>query len=177
MTSSLSYLVGQPLVWMPTATFKSRYSLVAPDNTTLATLDMSGWKSKAHIVVPEGTLFIEREGWSGRKINVQASEQGPLLATYQRKWTGTSGTLTFPDGYAFTWKGINFWGNEKAWTDSTGTNPYIHFSTGSFSRKTTVTIHPQAADLPNLSLLVALGLYNIIVERNDAAAASSAATV
>jgi hypothetical protein len=27
MTSSLSYLVGQPLTWVPTATFKTRYDL------------------------------------------------------------------------------------------------------------------------------------------------------
>jgi hypothetical protein len=47
MTSSLSYLVGQPLTWVPTAAFKARYDLIAPDNTTLATLDMSSWTSKA----------------------------------------------------------------------------------------------------------------------------------
>ena len=41
MTSSLSYLVGQTLTWVPTAAFKARYDLIAPDNTTLATLDMS----------------------------------------------------------------------------------------------------------------------------------------
>jgi len=35
MASSLSYLIGQPLIWVPTATFKARYDLIAPDNTAL----------------------------------------------------------------------------------------------------------------------------------------------
>ena len=98
MTSSLQYLIGQELTWVPTATFQSRYDLVALDTTPLATLDMSNWTSKASATVPEGTLFIQKETWSGLKIAISLGEQGPLLATYQRKWTGTSGQLLFPDG-------------------------------------------------------------------------------
>lgn len=177
MTSSLSYLVGQPLTWVPAAAFKARYDLIAPDNTTLATLDMSSWTSKAHALVPEGTLFLHKEGWSGLKVAISAVEQGPLLATYQRKWTGTSGQLLFPDGREFRWGKVNFWGTQKAWTDPTGTTAYVQFSVGGFSRKSSVVIYPQAAEIPELSLLLVLGLYNILIERRDAAAASSSASV
>ena len=177
MTSSLSYLVGQPLTWVPTAAFKARYDLIAPDNTTLATLDMSSWTSKANALVPEGTLFLHKEGWSGLKVAISAVEQGPLLATYQRKWTGTSGQLLFPDGREFRWGKDNFWGTQKAWTDPTGTTTYVQFSVGGFSRKSSVVIYPQAAEIPELSLLLVLGLYNILIERRDAAAASSSASV
>lgn len=176
MTSSLSYLVGQQLTWVPTATFKARFNLVAPDNTTLGTLDMSSWTSKATALVPDGTLFMQKEGWSSRKIAIYAAEGGPLVATYLRKWSGTSGQLSFFDGRAFKWSRINFWGTQKAWTDPTGNFAYVQFSSGGFSRKTTVMIDPQAAEIPELSLLVALGFYNILIERRDAAAASSAAT-
>jgi hypothetical protein len=177
MASSLSYLAGQELTWIPTATFKSRYDLIGPDSRVLATLDMSNWTSKAHATVPEGTLFLRKENWTGSKIGVYASEQGPLLATYQRNWTGTSGQLLFLDGRSFKWGRINFWGTQKAWTDPTGITPYVQLSVRGFSRKSTVLIHPQATDIPDLSLLVVLGLYNIITERRNAEAASSAATV
>ncbi len=177
MTSSLSYLIGQELTWVPTAAFKARYDLITPDNRPLATLDMSNWTSKANAYVPEGTLFMHKESWSGLKIAISLGEQGPLIANYQRKWTGTSGQLLFPDGREFKWGKVNFWGTQKAWTDLTNTTVYMQFSKRGFSRKSTVVINPAAEAIPELSLLLVLGLYNIIVEERDAAAASSAATV
>ncbi len=176
MASSLSYLAGQELTWVPTMAFKARYDLVAPDSRVLATLDMSNWTSKAQASVSEGTLFIRKENWSGLKVGIYALEQGPLVATYQRKWTGTRGQLVFPDGHSYNWNKINFWGTQKAWTDSTGNTVYVQLSAKGFSRTSTVLIHPQATDIPELSLLVVLGLYNIIIERRDAAAASAGAT-
>jgi hypothetical protein len=176
MTSSLQYLIGQELTWVPTATFQSRYDLVALDTTPLATLDMSNWTSKASATVPEGTLFIQKETWSGLKIAISLGEQGPLLATYQRKWTGTSGQLLFPDGREFTWGKANFWGTQKAWTDLAGNTTYVQFSNGGFSRKSNVMISPPAAGIPELSLLLVLGLYNILVERRASAAASASAS-
>ena len=177
MNSSLSSYIGQTLTWVPTATFKDRYSLIAPDNTTLATLDMSSWTSKAHASVPEGTLFLHKEGWSGLKVAIYTAEQGPLVATYQSKWTGTGGQLIFPDGRQFKWSKTNFWGTQKAWIDPNSNTTYIQHATRGFSRKSTVVIHPQAAAIPELSLLVVLGLYNILIEKRKAEAASVATSV
>jgi hypothetical protein len=176
MTSSFQYLIGQELTWVPTAALKSRYSLIALDNTPLATLDMSNWTSKANATVPEGTLFIQKETWSGSRTAIFLGEHGSPIATYQRKWTGTSGQLLFPDGREFRWGKVNFWGTQKAWTDLPGNTVYVQFSASGFSRKSNVLINPQAAGIPELSLLLVLGLYNILVERRAAAAASASAT-
>jgi len=174
MASPLRSFVGQTLTWVPTATFRTRYDLIAPDNTILAALDMSSWSSKAHATTPEGTLFLRKESWTGLKIAIYADEQGPLLATYQRNWTGASGQLAFPYGRLFQWSKVNFWGTQRAWTDPTTNSVYVQFSTGAFSRRSTVTIYPQTAELPELSILVVLGLYDIIVKkREDATRASS----
>jgi hypothetical protein len=134
---------------------------------------MSSWTSKANALVPDGTLFMQREGWFGQKVAISAVEQGPLLATYQRKGAGTSGQLVLPDGREFRWGRVNFWGTQKAWTDPTGNTAYVQLSVGGFSRKYTVVIHPQATEIPELSLLLVLGLYNMLIERRDAAARSS----
>lgn len=173
MASSLSFLVGQTLTWVPTAILKARYDLIAPDNAALATLDLSNWTTKADARVPEGTLFLHKEGFSGLKVAIYSVERGPLVATYQRKWIGTSGQLVFPDGRAFKWSRTNFWGTQKAWTDPSGQTTYVQFSTGSFTRKYRTVIYPQAASIPELSLLLVLGLYNILLERRAAASASS----
>jgi hypothetical protein len=131
MSSSLSSLVGQSLTWVPTAAFKARYDLITPDNTILATLDMSNWTSRANALVPEGTLFMHKEGWTGLKVAIYSVEQGPILATYQRKWSGTSGQLLFPDGREFRWGKVNFWGTQKAWTDPTGNRGLLMVGTES----------------------------------------------
>lgn len=175
MTSPLGYLVGQEITWIPTATFKSRYALVTPDNTTIATIDMSNWSSKAIASVPEGPLFLRKEGFSGMRVAIYTVEQGPLIATFQRGWTGTSGQLQFADGRVFKWGKTNFWGTQKAWMDQTGNQLYVQFSSGGFSRKATVVIEPQAPEIPDLSLLLVLGFYNILLERRDSAVAASVA--
>lgn len=175
MTSSFESLIGQNLTWVPTATFKSRFDLIAPDNTPRATLDMSSWTSKALAFVPEGTLFLQKENWSGMKIAISLGENGPLLATFQRKWTGTSGQLSFPDGRLFNWNKANFWGTQKVWTDPMNMTRYIQFSSRGFSRQANVVIYPQAAEIPELSLLLVVGLYNILVERRAAATAAAGA--
>ncbi len=177
MPTSLNSFVGQTLIWVPTAAFRDRYALLAPDNTTQAELDMSSWTSKANAIVPEGTLFMHKEGWTGLKVTIYAGEQGPLVATFQRKWTGTSGQLLFPDGREFQWARTNFWGSQKAWLDPTGNTLYVQFAKQGFSRKSTVTIQPSASNIPELSLLVVLGLYNIHIEQRNSEAAATAATV
>src|SRR5256885_5806111 len=153
MSSPLSSFVGQVLTWVPTATFKDRYDLIAADGTRLATLDMSNWTSKADAHVPEGILFMHKEGWSGLKVTVSTVGQGPLIATFKRKWTGATGQLLFPDGREFKWAKLNFWGTQKGWTEPTGGPPYIQFSSGSFTRKLRAEIQPHATEIPELSLL------------------------
>jgi hypothetical protein len=175
MTTSLDSFIGQTLTWVPTAAFRDRYALIAPNNTTLAELDMSSWSSKANATVPEGTLFIHKEGWTGLKAAIYAGEQGPLVATFQRKRGRTNGQLLFPDGHEFQWAKTNFWGTQNAWVDATGSTAYVQFAKQAFSRKSTVIIQPQSGGLPELSLLVVLGLYNIHIEQRRQN--SNAATV
>src|SRR6266700_831701 len=175
MTSPLSYLVGQPLTWVPTAAFQSRYDLVAPDGSVLATLEMSNWTYKAHASVPEGRIFLKQEGWSGRKVVLSLGENGPLLATIQRPWRGPSGQLVFENGRTFRWTKLNFWGTQKAWTDPTSNTTSIQFSSPGFSRKLAAQIHPVAAEIPELSSLLVLGLYVSLVEGSELAAAAAVA--
>jgi hypothetical protein len=178
MATALSYLAGQTLAWVPTAAFKDRYDLIGPGNAPVATLDMSTWTSKANAQVPEGTLFLHKEGLIGLKVAVYSGDDGPLVANFQRKWTGTSGQLTCADGRQFKWGKANFWGTQKVWTDPTGKTTYVQLSTssaGGFSRKSNVVVFGPAAEVPELSLLLVLGIYNIIVERRDRRNAAAAA--
>jgi hypothetical protein len=167
MTSFLHSFVGQTLVWIPHHDhfFKPRYVLTAPDGTTLATYEIDKG------LVPEGTLWIRQEKRSLKRV-LTLGKQGPLLATYQPKWwtgpTGSRGQLFFPDGRELRWGKVNFWGTQKAWTDPTSQTAYVQFSAMRiFSYKSTVQIHPQAVEIPELSLLLVLGFYNILDDKRQ----------
>lgn len=177
MNSPLSAFIGQQLIWVPTAPFKDCYDLVTAEGQVLATLDRSSWTSKANAGIPEGMLFLHGEGWTGQKVNILPGEQGPILATFQLKWTGTRGWLFMANGRQYQWKNINFWGTRKMWSDPSESVVYIQFSTAIFSRKVTIDLFPQAAEVPEISLLLVLGLYNIIVEMRTAAAIAAVVVV
>ncbi len=189
MTPSLSDLVGQELTWVRPKAFQLRYNLIAPDNSVIATfpVEMSGWLYGRHRLkalvpsgklFPDGTLFLdneeEREGrfpWSPKIVYVAISavEQGPPLAIYKRYKTWHTGQLRFPDRREYSWDNVTFWGKKKVWKDSPpGTTAYVQISADSIIElKFGVVIYPQAAEIPELSLLPVLGLYNILIEDRE----------
>jgi hypothetical protein len=176
MTSSLQDLIGQDLVWTPTA-LNNHYDLIAPDTTKQAHLDMSSWVSKAKATVPEGTLFLQKNRFS-TKVSISPDEQGSPLATYQRRWAG--GQLDLSNGHVFEWDRTALLSHGRVWTNAEHTTTYAQFSRAGFSRKVDVVLSPQAAEiseLSELSLLLVLGLYNILIERRRRVRAIAAASV
>ncbi len=181
MTYSLSDLVGQPLTWVPT---KGGFELIAPDNSAIATLEVSGrpnlktWLKKAKALVPSGTLFPDgtlfldqEEGREGIRpvvyVVISTVEQGPPLAIYKRDWPWYVGELRFPDGRGCRWDNVTWGGRKKVWKDKPpGTTAYVQFEVVGFW-KSHVDIYPPAAEVPELSLLLVLGHYNILVENLD----------
>jgi hypothetical protein len=151
-------------------------------------------RKKAKALVPSGTLFPDGAIFlcrEGEDITISAVEQGPRLATYKCEWS----QLVFPDKRVFWWGQPNFWATEKlpdqvkaynnlnctgvnrflhvtrayltqkAWTDQTGTTVYVQFS--DWTRKSDVVIYPPAAEIPELSILLVLGLDNILFGRRE----------
>jgi hypothetical protein len=173
MAISLNNLVGVPLTWIPTAAFKDRYTLTAQNSNSLANLDMSNWSSKAIALVPEGTLFLHNQGWSGRKVAIALGEKSPPFVTFERGMFGSKGNLVFTNGRSITWKNANLFGTKKVWVDTASNVPFVYLKMSSFSRKITVTIEPPAVQIRELSLLFVLGLYNIIAEKRKEKAVKS----
>jgi hypothetical protein len=144
----------------------------------LKALVPSGKLSPDGKLFPDRTLFLyneeERAGrfpWSPKLVYVAISavEQGPPLAIYKRYEIWHTGELGFPDGREYSWGNASFWGKKKVWKDSPpGTTTYVQISADSIiERKFGVVIYPQAAEIPELSFLLVLGLYNILVEDRE----------
>ncbi len=163
MMTPIHEFVGQDLLWVPTATFRNQYELIA-GNTVLATLDMSNWTTAAHAVTAEGHFSIRREGFFRQQVMIRASETGPVLATYTRGWTG--GILQCTNSRLFKWENANFWGTKRTWTDQFGT-PLVQFQSSPWTRELLVRVEPEAATTSEHPLLVLLGNYITILSKRD----------
>lgn len=89
---------------------------------------------------------------------------------------GGSGTLTAPDGSRLDWKSANVWRSQWTRQDPAGV-PLIHYrGREGLKLEGHVTIEPAASARPDLSLLVGLGWYLLVLlaqDRNDATVAAT----
>ena len=170
---------GEELRWIKPRRTKLQFELRAGE-ILVATL---AWTGGSHALGQwaEGQYRFNRKGWLRPRTLVRGAanaasdtpgEQEETVATFAHR----GGTLSFPDGRTFLWKKPKRWTNERIWMDS-ATAERVRFHPGAWESTVTVTSQPESASLPELPLLVLLGQYLIVLASQDAAAASSAATV
>jgi hypothetical protein len=106
------------------------------------------------------------------------------LASYHPNSIGTSGEILLSTGKKYTWAITNFLGTRYSISKADGTD-YITFVSWARSRKFSnlfkqqaqIVIAPQAWHNHELSILVLLGWYLIIIHREDAAVIASTASL
>jgi hypothetical protein len=128
----------------------------------------------------EGRWTFKRVGFLNPRVTARVADSGEDLAVYQPKFWG-DGVLTFMSGPVFTWKPINFWATDWAFADAQE-SPLIAFKGGVakeklrdiFKIQSTVEVvaAPQGRDV--FSVLLALGMYLLVLHHQDAAAAAAA---
>jgi hypothetical protein len=86
----------------------------------------------------------------------------------------SSGSLEFANGKTFTWEAANFWATRFEFKDNAG-NLLVTFRAGVedpklkdwFKTQARVEITEQAKDFPELSVIILLGWYLIIILHMD----------
>jgi hypothetical protein len=123
----------------------------------------------------EGVWTFRRRRLPHLRVNIFRGNLGQEAATFLAGPQGR--TLQTSDNRHFAWNPANYWRAEWIWSDGTGA-PLIRFKY-QFSMLTTrgrIKIEPRSAKLPELSLLVLLGWYLMVVMSEDAMAADLAAS-
>ena len=170
MATQIREFVGQELIWIPIGfnplSLKGNYQLVA-GTTALATLDMSNWATTI-ATMEEERFIITHEGRNEGPVTIRTTEFGPALAVYNGGLKG--GTLHI-NNHLYRWENLDFFQKQKAWMSDTGT-PFIHLQIPLMSGEVRLSIDSQAADIPELSLLVIMSLYLVIMNRRNMAIAS-----
>ena len=176
----ISDFAGQGLEWLQPKTLEHYFELQAGP-AQLATLTFhSAWGTLASAETADGAWTFKRVGFLNPRVTVRVAGSPDNLAVYQPRFWG-DGAVTFADGTAFRWQPINFWATEWAFT-GTGDTPLIRFKSGAekqrlsdmFKTQAVVEIESDELIRPFLPLLVALGMYLIILHQQDAAGAVAA---
>ena len=93
-------------------------------------------------------------------------------------WEGQtgSGILEFPSGRRFQWEHKDFW--RLQWAFEEAGQELLRFKSraGSFKMKVRVDLAPLVKNLAEASLLASLGMYLLVLMRDDGTAASVATT-
>ena len=166
------------LGWAQPSLLASVYELRAGDEA-LATLR---WERALGLLAvaqsAEGAWTFRRRRLPYLRVSAFRGDSGHEIATFQREPSAPEGgTLDTSSDRRFRWKPANYWRAEWVWTDATGAS-LIRFKY-QFSMLTTkgrIKIEPRATQLPELTLLVLLGWYLMIVMSEDAMAADLASS-
>jgi len=176
----LADLAQKHLSWVqPKA--RERYFELRAEAETVGTLSFrSSAGSLATAEMDGGSRTFKRIGFMNPRVTVRdAGGLEDLAAYHPRLWGG--GELVFKDGLVVHWTSTNFWGSSWAFTDATK-QVLVDFKPGleheklsdMFKTQATVIVNPSASVGGRESLLVALGLYLLILQEEDATTSAGA---
>jgi hypothetical protein len=170
----ISDVAGQELLWIQPAARKREHELRAGDDVVATLRFQRGSLADAEADGRHWTF--KREGFWQPRVTVRVPGSDTDIAVFRPRWTG-GGQLELPDGRIIGFTSANFWQSQWVWQDKD--RPLLLFKGrhGIIKADGAVEIQPGAAALPDVPLLVLLGWYLILLHADDAAAASTGATV
>lgn len=174
---ALSATVGTGFYWVQPNGLNDRWFELRTGDAVVATLGFESLcSSLARAESADGSWTLKQVGILNRRVTVRRAGEEAELAVYTPRWTGREGVLEFPGGRVFYWTQTNFWATEYQITDPAG-NLLVSVESGAekprlsdvFKTQARVEIGLRGRALPELSLLVLLGWYLIILQKQDTA--------
>lgn len=131
----------------------------------------------------DGSWGFRCTGFFEARFTVRTVGQNKDVAAFRPEDGG--GILEFPDGRTFRWQrtdkrqGLLTWRREWVWLDAAGHvlatyRPEAGGGSDEFTLEARVTIAPEAVGVPELSLLLPMGWYMVVLHHDDEAAVVAA---
>lgn len=169
-------VAAHELVWVRTGARTRAYELRAQDDVVATLRWQKG--AVAEAATADGRWTFKRQGFWHPRVTVRALGSETDLAVFRASWTG-SGILELPAERTFRWSAVNFWRSQWAWHD-VGGQPLALFKSSGHGRTPAggrVAIAPAAASIPELSLLLLLGWYLMVLRIRDESDSTAATMV
>jgi len=166
---------GAELVWMQPRVMERAFELRSGEDVlgTLRWNSISG--SLANAAAADGLWTFKRTGFFNPRITVRAQGSDLDFAQFTPNWK-SEGNLQLSTGQNFRWMGIGFWRAQWAFTKPNGEHLLEIEPHSSWLKKTAVVKPtPEGCRIPELSLLVLLGWYLVILRSDDDSAGAAVA--
>jgi hypothetical protein len=169
------------LFWMQPKAMRRSYELRAV-KSTVGTLEFeTPFGSRATARADGKVWSFKRMGFFKPRITVRAAERTEDIAVYRPKWSGSEGELNLSDGRRYNWTIANFWATRFEIRDAQG-QTLISYTSGSaeaaltdlFKNQSEVAITDAGRSTADIDLLVLMGWYLIVLQREDSAAITAA---
>jgi hypothetical protein len=173
---SLSEVFDQPLIWAQARAPERAYELRAGADV-LATLR---WQKPAGSLAlaetADGKWTFKRSGFFSPRVTVRCAGSESDMAIFTPDWLAGRGSLELAAGRRFRWATTSFWRSEMAFC-SAGGQPLVHYKPEHALQLAAakVEIEQAAVAIPELSLLVLLGWYFMLLMAEDSLATSAVA--
>jgi len=163
-TPELTKPIDRDLTWVQPRALRAEYQLIA-DGKALASLR---WKkafgSLATAEAADGRWTFKRVGFLRPRVTVRAEGSVADVAVLE---PGT-GVLQFSDGHRYHWVNTSSWGGEWAFASEDGTVLVrFLFPMASLRMRGRVQVEPEARTQQDLSLLLLLGWYLVVLNSQD----------
>lgn len=165
---------GEHLSWVQPKAIKHEYQLMN-QNDIFARLNFpKSFGTLAEAECAETKWTFKRVGFLHTSVTMREEGKPENAGVFKPAGWGSRGLFEFARGKKFEWKLENFWGTKFEIIDSSG-NPIIKFHSGKddsnlsdiFKTQSRVTFAEQARDIPELSLLILVGWYLIVMMQMD----------
>ena len=170
--SPLSPLSLASLAWRQPSVMERRYEL----NYNFGNLGWlaftSAWRETAEAEIGMQGWKFDRVGFFRRKVLIWHKGEAEPFATYQPHTWRPGGWLELPDGASYELNS-NFWSSRFELRTADERVLLTFHKSGWFRTSVEIEVDPTAARLTELPLLVAFGMYAILLHQHDSAAAGA----
>ena len=170
--SPLSPLSLASLAWRQPSALERRFEL----NYNFGNLGWlaftSAWRETAEAEIGMQGWKFDRVGFFRRKVLIWHKGEQEPFATYQPHTWRPGGWLELPSGSSYELNS-NFWSSRFELRTADERVLLTFHKSGVFRTSVEIEVDPAAARLPELPLLVAFGMYAILLHQHDAAAAGA----
>lgn len=161
------------LVWMQPQALVRAYELKAGEEVVGNLQWIKSTGSLADAVAADGHWTFKRIGFFSPRISVRVHGQDTDSAVFQPQWTG-GGMLEFPSGPRLAWGSSGFWPSRWLFRNASG-EPLVEYEPcdSLLKRAAAVKGTPAGLAMAELSLLVLLGWYLMLLEADDGGAVAA----
>jgi hypothetical protein len=169
--------LSDQLFWVQPKAMRRSYELRTSDALLGSLVFETPFGSRATAQANGKVWSFKRMGFFKPRVTVRAADGSDDIAVYHPKWSGSEGELTLSHGRSYTWTIANFWATRYDIRDAQG-EALISFSSGTMETAITdvlknqseVTITDAGQGVAEIDLLVLIGWYLIVLQREDSAA-------